>query len=181
MSTIKVKDRYFKPLISEAKIAERIAEIAAQIKVDFGDKKPVFLPVLNGSFMFAADLMKVIQWPCEIEFINAKSYAGTASTGVVKVETYFKKPMENRHLIIIEDIVDTGRTMDKLLKILAAEQPASISVASLLVKPDNLEIDIDVRYFGFKIANEFVVGYGLDYDGMGRNLLAIYQETSEKE
>lgn len=175
---IKVKDRYFKELITYQRILERVNTIAKEIEKDYADSLPVFLPVLNGSFMFAADLMKVIQVPSEIEFINAKSYSGTSTTGVVKVETFFKKPMNGRHIVIIEDIVDTGFTIQKLVKTLEAEEPASIEVAALLIKPESFEVPVNVKYHGFEIGNEFVVGYGLDYDGMGRNILGIYQEVN---
>ncbi len=174
---IKVKDRYFKSLIPYQTILSRVTQMAKEIEQEYKDLNPVFLPVLNGSFMFAADLMKIIQFPSEIEFINAKSYQGTTTTGVVNVETYFKKTMKDRHIIILEDIVDTGLTIQKLTRTLEAEEPKSIEVASILIKPNNFQVPVTVKYHGFKIKNEFVVGYGLDYDGMGRNILGIYQEV----
>lgn len=177
-TSIQVKDRHFKALIPYEAILKRVSEIAKAIEKDYAGVTPVFLPVLNGSFMFAADLMKVIQFPSEIEFINAKSYSGTSTTGVVKVETFFKKPMNGRHIVIIEDIVDTGLTIQKLVKTLEAEEPASIEVAALLIKPASFQVPVNVKYHGFEIGNEFVVGYGLDYDGMGRNILGIYQEVN---
>lgn len=178
-ASIKVHDRKFAEIISYTKIVSRIKQISDIISKEYKDLVPVFLPVLNGSFMFAADLMKAFQHPAEIEFVNAKSYHGTSSTGKVLVETYFKQPVKGKHLIIIEDIVDTGLTMQKLLEKLEAEQPASIAIITLLNKPKAHKVPIDIKISGFDIKNEFVVGYGLDYDGLGRNLLGIFQEVTE--
>ena len=175
---VKVHDRTFRKIISYPELLERVEAIARQIALDYPEKKPVFLPVLNGSFMFAADLMRSLSFPCEIEFINARSYTGIKSSGHVDVQTYFRQSLKDRHLVILEDIVDTGLTMKTLLAKLEEEEPASIAVASVLVKPDSMQVAIDVAYAGFEIGDEFVVGYGLDYNGLGRNLPGIYQETT---
>lgn len=175
--TVRVHDRLFRKIISYAEILERVGHIAQQIRWDYDGLNPVFIPVLNGSFMFAADLMRTLEFPCEIEFVDAKSYHGISSSGEVEIETFFRRPKKDRHLIILEDIVDTGMTMDALLKTLRKEGPASIEIASVLVKPKALLTDVQVRYAGFEIGNEFVVGYGLDYDGLGRNLPGIFQEV----
>ena len=177
---VKVHDRLFRKIISYETLLERVQEISTQISIDYKGKRPIFLPVLNGSFMFASDLMRMLQYPCEIEFINARSYHGTKSSGLVEVETFFRQSLTDRHLVILEDIVDTGLTMKTLLERLAQENPASIAIASVLVKPGALTVDIKIDYACFEIANDFVVGYGLDYDGLGRNLPGIYQEFTEE-
>ncbi len=176
--TVHVLDRSFYEIISHDSILARIDEIAEQILKDYKGLNPVFLPVLNGSFMFAADLLKTINFPCEIEFINAKSYKGVKSSGKVMVETHCKESLSGRHIIIIEDIVDTGLTMQALLEELEVDTPASIEIASLLIKPGSLRVPLDIKYSCFKIENDFVVGYGLDYDGYGRNLKGIFQEKT---
>lgn len=176
---IQVHDRKFSEIISYEKIAFRIKQIAEEIAEEYKGITPVFLPVLNGSFMFAADLMKAFQYPAEIEFVNAKSYHGTSSTGKVLVETYFKQPVKGKHLIILEDIVDTGLTMQKLIEKLEQEEPASIAIITLLDKPKAHKVPVEIKLSGFQIKNEFVVGYGLDYDGLGRNLLGIFQEVED--
>jgi hypoxanthine phosphoribosyltransferase len=157
---------------------DRVEAISAEIIADYKGKYPVFLPILNGSFIFAADLMRFITFPCEIEFISAKSYVGTESRGYVDIESHFIRSMKGRHLIILEDIVDTGLTMHTLLRRLQQDKPASIAIATVLQKPDALKVDVNVDYKCFDISDDFVVGYGLDYDGLGRNLPGIYQENS---
>jgi hypoxanthine phosphoribosyltransferase len=173
---VRVHDRNFREIITREQILARVEIISKSIEHDYDGMNPVFLPILNGSFMFAADLMRSMHFPCEIEFINAKSYAGVKSSGHVVVETHFNRSLKGRHLVILEDIVDTGLTMQTLLKELEKEEAASIAVATVLVKPEAMQVDIEVRYAAFEIGNEFVVGYGLDYDGLGRNLPGIYQE-----
>jgi len=177
---VKVHDRKFKRIISYETIVKRVEEIASEIRKDYKGLNPVFIPVLNGSFMFAADLVRALGFPCEIEFVDAKSYHGISSSGEVVIETFFRRSKEARHLIILEDIVDTGMTMEALLKTLEKENPASIEIATVLTKPDALIADVQVKYTGIEIGNEFVVGYGLDYDGLGRNLPGIYQEFVEE-
>lgn len=174
MDKIKVRDREFTVSIPEALIMQRVAEIAARISADLKDENPLFLAVLNGSFVFAADLMRGITTPCEITFVRMASYAGTESTGNVKQLIGLKEAIEGRTVVIVEDIIDSGLTMQELLKTLQAKKPKEIRIAALLVKPGNLKVELDIPYCCFEIPNDFIVGYGLDYDGEGRNLRSIY-------
>lgn len=177
MDIIKVKDRKFAVSIPEARIMQRVAEVAAQINSDMAGERPLFLAVLNGSFMFAADLLRGITTPCEITFVRMASYEGTASTGDVKQLIGLKENIEGRSVVIVEDIIDSGLTMKTLLATLEAKKPKDIRIASLLVKPGNLQVKLDIPYCCFEIPNDFIVGYGLDYDGEGRNLRSIYTVT----
>ncbi len=174
METIQVKDKTFTVSISREEIQKRVAEVAAQISKDLNGKKPLFLAVLNGAFVFAADLIRGISTDCEITFVRLASYTGTKSTGRGKERIGLNENIEDRHIVIVEDIIDSGKTMEELLAMLQARHPASIKIASLLVKPGNLKVDLDIPYCCFKIPNDFIVGYGLDYDGEGRNLPEIY-------
>ena len=164
MDSVQVKDKNFQIYIQEEKIISRVSEVAAQISRDLADKKPLFLAVLNGSFVFAADLMRSVSIPCEISFVRMSSYSGTQSTGKVKELLGLKENIEGRTVVVVEDIIDS----------LKAKHPAELHVASLLVKPNNLKVDLDISYRCFDIPNDFIVGYGLDYDGEGRNLRDIY-------
>jgi len=175
MNTIKVKDKLFKPFISEARILERIQNIADDLKVTYQDKNPLFIAILNGSFMLAADVMKAVDFDCEITFTRLSSYQAMSSTGKVSTLLGFQQSLENRHLIILEDIIDTGRTMNYFTKSLQSENPASVAIVSLLVKPSAIVYPIDIDYTGFEIEDKFVVGYGLDYDEQGRQYRDIYQ------
>lgn len=148
--------------------------MAAQISQDLEGKNPLFLAVLNGSFMYAADLMRNITTPCEVAFVRFSSYAGMESTGKVKEVMGLTENIEGRTVVVVEDIIDSGLTMQQLLANLREKNPAEIRVASLLVKPENVEVELDIAYTCFEIPNDFIVGYGLDYDGYGRNLPAIY-------
>lgn len=177
MDKIKVRDREFAVSIPEEKIKARVAEIAAQISHDLEGKRPLFLAVLNGSFVFAADLLRGIDTPCEISFVRMASYEGTSSTGVVKQLIGLKEDIKDRTVVIVEDIIDSGLTMVHLLDLLKEKQPADIKIAALLVKPGNLKVNLDIPYCCFEIPNDFIVGYGLDYDGEGRNLPSIYTVT----
>lgn len=177
MDKIKVRDREFAVSIPEEKIKARIAEIAAQISHDLEGKRPLFLAVLNGSFVFAADLLRGIDTPCEISFVRMASYEGTSSTGDVKQLIGLKEDIKDRTVVIVEDIIDSGLTMVHLLDLLKEKQPADIKIAALLVKPGNLKVNLDIPYCCFEIPNDFIVGYGLDYDGEGRNLPSIYTVT----
>lgn len=174
MKTVQVKDKTFSVSISEAEIRRRVAEVAAQISRDLDGERPLLLAVLNGSFMFAADLIRGIETPCEISFVRMASYSGTASTGRVKQLLGLNEDIEGRTVVIVEDIVDSGLTMKELIDILQAKHPKEIRIAALLVKPGNLKTELDIPYCCFKIPNDFIVGYGLDYDGYGRNLRDIY-------
>ena len=177
MDKIKVRDREFAVSIPEEKIKARVAEIATQISHDLEGKRPLFLAVLNGSFFFAADLLRGIDTPCEISFVRMASYEGTSSTGVVKQLIGLKEDIKDRTVVIVEDIIDSGLTMVHLLDLLKEKQPADIKIAALLVKPGNLKVNLDIPYCCFEIPNDFIVGYGLDYDGEGRNLPSIYTVT----
>jgi hypoxanthine phosphoribosyltransferase len=175
MAAIKVHDKYFVPWLSEATIAERIKEIAAQITDDYAGKRPLFIGILNGAFMFASDLFKSIQLDAEISFIKLASYKGTKSTGQVITAIGLDMDLNGRDIIIVEDIIDTGKTLTEFLPQLRHQQPASLKIAVLLHKPDATVHPIHIDYCCFSIPNKFVVGYGLDYNGLGRNIASIYQ------
>ncbi len=165
----------FRPYISREQIANRIAELGRQISRDYHGRRPLFLAVLNGAFMFAADLIRACEIDCAISFIRLSSYQGLNTSGKIKTVIGLQEDLEGRHLVIIEDIVDTGHTMSHFLPQLQQMKPASVAIASLLVKKEALRSDIDIRYTGFEIPTKFVIGYGLDYDGLGRNIPDIYQ------
>ncbi|ADY53554.1 hypoxanthine phosphoribosyltransferase [Pseudopedobacter saltans DSM 12145] len=171
-----IDDKTFESFIDYDLIEKRIRVLAIQINVDYENKVPIIIGVLNGSFMFMADLMKQIEISCEADFIKVSSYRDMQSTGEVKEELGLSIDIENRDIILIEDIVDTGNTLEYLINKLKTKSPASIKVASLLLKPDALQKKIDeIAYIGFEITNDFVVGYGLDYNGIGRNTKNIYR------
>ncbi|MGL4333043.1 MAG: hypoxanthine phosphoribosyltransferase [Bacteroidales bacterium] len=174
MDIIQVKDKTFKPFISNETLQENIARVAKQMDEELAGKDPLFIGVLNGSFMFIGDLMKALTIPCEITFIKLASYEGTSSTGTVKEIFGLSESVEGRTVVILEDIVDTGRTMERLINDLKAKNPADVKIASLLVKPEAIVCDVTVDYTVMEIPNNFIVGYGLDYDGYGRNLKDIY-------
>lgn len=176
---VRLNDRTFRLYKSETEILAAIREVANKINDDYIGKRPLLVPVLNGSFMFASDLMKELKLDCELSFVKAVSYEGTNSTGKLATLIGLNQNIEGRHVIIIEDIVDTGHTLAKILPLFKAQQPASLKVASLLLKPLALQTPLDIDYVGIEIPNEFIVGYGLDYDGLGRNLRDIYQVVPE--
>ncbi|RYE19599.1 MAG: hypoxanthine phosphoribosyltransferase, partial [Sphingobacteriaceae bacterium] len=162
--TVNIADKSFKLMISAENIAERIKVLGEQINQDFADQKPVLIGILNGCFLFMADLVKEINVPCEIAFMKVSSYHGGMESKRVITEDYdLKMNVSGRHLIIVEDIVDTGNTMRFIVDKLTARNPASVSVATLLYKPDAMEQNLDLQYVAFEIENKFVVGYGLDY------------------
>jgi hypoxanthine phosphoribosyltransferase len=171
---ITIEDKKFVPFIERNTIETRIAALGQSISQDYEGQKPLLVVVLNGAFMFAAELMKNIHIPCEITFVRVSSYAKTESTGQLTEVLGLKESIRDRHVIIVEDIVDTGLTMNKLLFQLSTQRPGSIQVATLLFKPSALKTPLSVKYVGFEIENRFVVGYGLDYDEQGRNLDAVY-------
>jgi hypoxanthine phosphoribosyltransferase len=175
MNVITVKDKQFKPYLNYSSIIHRINELAITINNDYANKEPLFVAVLNGSFMFAAHLYEKIKLPSQITFVKVASYSGTSSTGKVTSLIGLDMPIVNRPIILIEDIVDTGKTMSELITQLNEHQPQSIKIATLIQKPDALKHKVVVDYVGFKIPNDFIVGFGLDYDGYGRNLPDIYQ------
>ncbi len=171
---IKVKDKSFTVTISERAIKRQIKRIADQINRDYEGKRPVFLAVLNGSFIFAADLLREIDLPCEISFVKLASYEGTNTTGSVREVIGLNVDITGRPVIIVEDIVDTGLTMAHMLDTLKKQNPESIDICTLLLKPSKLQVKLDIRYCCKQIPDDFVVGYGLDYDGFGRNTKDIY-------
>ena len=175
MSAIKVHDKQFVPFIAEETILHKIHELASKLNNDYAGKKPLFIAVLNGSFMFASDLFKELTIDPEICFIRLASYKGTQSTGHVITAIGLDVDVMGRHVIILEDIVDTGKTLHTFLPQLLHQQPASLKVAVLLYKPEALTHPIKIDYACITISNKFVLGYGLDYDGLGRNIREIYQ------
>lgn len=170
-----VKDKEFQEYISSEQITQKIKELAGQINADYKDKKPLFIAILNGSFMFAADLFKEVEIPCEISFVKVASYEEMESTGNVKQLIGLNENIFNKDVIIIEDIIDTGRTISKILEEFRSLGASSVEVVTLLRKPEANKSGEPLRYIGFDIPEKFVVGYGLDYDGLGRNLKDIYQ------
>ncbi|MBQ5776610.1 MAG: hypoxanthine phosphoribosyltransferase [Bacteroidaceae bacterium] len=175
MDTIQLKDLTFKPYIGSAEIATAVKNVAARINEDLAGKNPLFLCVLNGAFVFAADLFREITIPgAEIAFIRMKSYIGTQSTGEVQVVSGLTEDITGRTVVIVEDIVDTGHTLKQLKSILQECNPAEIKVATLLFKPESLKCDVTIDYVALDIPPAFIVGYGLDYDDLGRNLKDIY-------
>lgn len=175
MSVIKVHDKSFETYLSEEKIQERVTEMASAINKDYAGRRPLFIAILNGSFMFASDLFKHLDVEAELCFIKLASYKGMKSSGNVITSIGLEVDLFGKEVIIIEDIVDTGKTLHNFLPKLLHQQPKSLKIASLLHKPEATEYPLTLDYVGFEIPNKFVVGYGLDYDGLGRNLKEIYQ------
>lgn len=174
MSVIQIKDKRFKTFIPEEQIMKEVVRVADEINRDLSGTNPLFISVLNGSFMFTADLMKHLTMPCEVSFVKLASYEGTSSTGKVKELVGLGDDITGRTVVIVEDIVDTGLTMKQLVETLRARGPKDIKIATLLVKPDKLKVELDINYVAMNIPNDFIVGYGLDYDGLGRNYRDIY-------
>jgi hypoxanthine phosphoribosyltransferase len=175
MFVVKLKDKHFKRFLPSDDIERAVNFIGDKMNSDFAGKKPLFISVLNGSFLFAADLMKTLTIDCEITFVKLASYQGTQTTGNVRTLIGFDEEITNRTVVILEDIVDTGNTLEVLVARLKELNPLEIKVAALLYKPEAYTKDIPVDYVGFKVGNDFLVGYGLDYDGLGRNLRDIYK------
>lgn len=175
MNNIQLHDKIFVPYLTELEIQQAISRLADIINKDYQGKEVLFLSVLNGAFMFTSDLMKKITLDCEISFMKVSSYAGTESTGRIDELIGLNTSVTNRNIIILEDIVDTGITIDKVIKLLELQDPSSIEVCTILFKEEAYKGHHPPKYFGFEIPNKFVVGYGLDYDQLGRNLPEIYQ------
>ena len=175
MEIYQVHDKQFKPYISEEEIGSCVKRLAAEIDRDYLNKQPLFIAILSGSFMFASDLFKHISIPAEICFIKLASYKGTRSTGNVITSIGLDVELHERDVVIIEDIIDTGRTLHTFLPQLEHQQPKSLKICALLHKPESMVYPVNIDYLGFTIPEKFVVGYGLDYDGLGRNLPSIYQ------
>jgi hypoxanthine phosphoribosyltransferase len=171
---VKIKDKTFRTSITESEIQQRIKGLAARINEEMKDQHPLFLSVLNGAFMFTADLLRHITIPCEVSFVKLASYQGITSTGKIHEVLGINEDLTGRHVVILEDIVDTGRTMHQMVRSLGTRNPASVDICALFVKPDKIEEPIDIKYAAFEIPNDFIVGYGLDYDQAGRNLPEIY-------
>ena len=174
MNKVTIKDKTFKVSIPEEVILERVKAVADRINRDMDGKNPLLLAVLNGSFVFAADLMRQLTIPCEISFVKLASYEGVTSTGKVKEVIGINEDLTGRTVIIVEDIVDTGLTMKQMIESIGTRNPASVHICTLLVKPEKLQVDLNIEYAAMEIPNEFIVGYGLDYDQQGRNLKDIY-------
>lgn len=179
MSVITVHDKSFVPYLPETLILEKVKELAAELDKDYAGKKPLFIAILNGSFMFTADLFKYLTIEAEICFIKLASYKGTKSTGQVVTAIGLDTDINDRHVVILEDIIDTGKTMNEFLPQLRNQQPASLKVAVLLHKPDATVSPVNIDYCCFSIPNKFVLGYGLDYDGLGRNIRELYQLSEQ--
>ncbi|MCD8310838.1 MAG: hypoxanthine phosphoribosyltransferase [Prevotellaceae bacterium] len=180
MDTIQIKEQTFAVSITEKTILKEVDRVAAAINRDLAGKRPLFLSVLNGAFMFTADLLKRVTIPCEVSFVKLASYQGVSSTGKVKEVIGLNEKLEGRVVVVVEDIVDTGFTMQRLLETLAARHPKELHIATLLVKPDKLQVDLDIEYVALRVPGDFIVGYGLDYDGLGRNYPDIYTLVEEE-
>lgn len=175
---IQLHDKRFKVMIPAAQIDNAVAAVAERINADYYDKPlPLFIGVLNGSFMFMSDLMKKIEFNCELSFVKLASYSGTCTTGNVRNLIGLNSSIEGRHVIIVEDIVDTGESIEYMVRDLAEHKPASIAVCTLFFKPASYSKTVPVDYRAMEIGNEFIVGYGLDYDQLGRNLKDVYVVT----
>ena len=177
MSVIQLKDKKFIPYLTAAEIDEQIKRLGSEINRDYKDRNPLFIAILNGSFMFASDLFKELTIEAEICFIKLASYKGTRSTGHVITSIGLDESLKGRDVVILEDIVDTGKTLNEFLPQLRDQQPASLKIVALLHKPDALKHPITIDYLGFNVPDKFLLGYGLDYDGLARNLKEIYQLT----
>ena len=180
MSVIQVNGKQFQPYLTAAEIDKQIERLGAAINKDYSGKRPLFIAILNGSFMFASDLFKELTIDAEICFIKLASYKGTRSTGHVVTSIGLDESLKDRHVIIIEDIVDTGKTLNEFLPQLNDQQPASLKIAALLHKPDATVYPLTIDYLGFAVPDKFLLGYGLDFDGLGRNLKEIYQLMGEE-
>lgn len=175
MAAVKVHDKEFSVYLSESEIQKKVKEIAEAINKDYSGKRPLFIAILNGSFMFASDLFKQLSVEAELCFIKLASYKGMKSSGKVVTSIGLEEDIFGKDILIVEDIVDTGKTLHRFLPKLLHQQPKSLKIVALLHKPEATEYPLKLDYVGFSIPNKFVVGYGLDYDGLGRNLKEIYQ------
>jgi hypoxanthine phosphoribosyltransferase len=172
---IQVHDKEFRLFIREAEIQKEVARIAGEMNRDLANRDPIFLGILNGAFMFASDLYKQLDFPCQITFLKLASYSGTYSTGSVKQLIGIGQDLKDRVVVVLEDIVDTGVTLETIIRQLSGYQPREIRVATFLHKPDAALTEVNLDYVGMHIPNDFIIGYGLDYDGYGRNFKEIYQ------
>ncbi len=180
MKRVTLKDKTFEIFIPYEKIHAAVVEVADRINRDYRDKEaPLFLGVLNGAFMFMAELMQQVDFNCEMSFVKLASYRGTKSSGKVSELIGLADNLQGRHIIVVEDIVDTGESIEHLMRSLVGHEPASIEVATLLFKPDSYKKDVPIKYSALSIPNDFIVGFGLDYDQLGRNLCDIYKIVDE--
>jgi hypoxanthine phosphoribosyltransferase len=175
---MKIKDLEFKKFISASKVQEKVKELATQLNKDYAEKSPLLLPILNGSFIFASDLARELKFECRFSFVKHASYEGTQSTGQLKTLIGLNESIFNQDLIIVEDIMDTGLTLSKVVEELSSLGTRSVEIVTLIRKAPARQQVIQPKYIGFEIENEFVLGYGLDYEGLGRNLKDIYQAAS---
>jgi len=176
---VQVHGRYFKPFIGEEAIQIEVSRLAREMNRDLAGKDPIFLGILNGAFMFASDLYKQLTFPCQITFLKLASYSGTESTGSVKQLIGINRDLKDRVVVVLEDIVDTGVTLETIIRQLSGYEPQEIRVATFLHKPDATVKEVKLDYVGMEIPNDFILGYGLDYDGYGRNFKEIYQLVEE--
>ncbi len=179
MEKLYIKDKVFVKSIPHSKILESVKRVADELNCDYKDDDPVFVGVLNGAFMFAADLLKEFQGHCELTFITVASYIGTKSSGEVDIMMGLTKDIKDRRVILLEDIVDSGTTIESLIKEIAKYEPKDVKVATLLLKPEALATNVKPDYVGIEVPNDFIVGYGLDYDGYGRNFKDIYKLSND--
>jgi len=179
MDKILVNDRWFRPYLRAEEIHQAVDRLAARLSQELRDKDPLFLVILNGAFIFAADLVRRLDFPCSISFIRLSSYSGTSSTQQVRDLIGLHESLEGQNIVIVEDIVDTGHTLQHLRQRLAGQNPSSVRIATLLFKPQAFVHDFPIDYAAFEIPPDFIIGYGLDYDGHGRNLSDIYQIVNE--
>lgn len=175
MKTVTIGDKAFSLYIENEDIQELIRDIASKMNLDLKDENPLFLVILKGSFMFASDLVKMLDFPCEVTFMSISSYCGTESKGSVDILSDLKEDIEGRTVVILEDIIDSGCTISTLLSHLRSRNPKDIKVATLFCKPSKLKCKVKVDYSCFSIGDEFIVGYGLDYNQKGRNLPDVYK------
>jgi len=175
--SVKIHDKHFEIYLSEAEILKRVNVLGKQISADYQGKKPVFISILNGVFVFAADLLRACETDCEVSFVKLASYDGLQSTGNISEKIGLEMDLKDRHVILVEDIIDSGETLYQFLPEIKKMQPASLNLAVLLLKPDSVKYSFDIPYLGFEIPDKFVIGYGMDYNGLGRNLRALYQLT----
>lgn len=173
--SIKIHDKYFEPFLSEQEILERTKALGKKISNDYADKKPIFISILNGVFIFAADLIRACEMDCEVSFVKLASYDGLESTGNITEKIGLEIDLKDRHVILVEDIIDSGETLHQFLPEIKKMQPSSLHLAVLLLKPEAVQYDFNINYLGFEIPDKFVIGYGMDYDGLGRNLRGLYQ------
>ena len=179
MSRVKIKDKTFETSMTEAEIKQRVKELAQQMSCDLEGKNPLFLAVLNGAFIFAADLMREMTIPCEISFVKLASYQGTTSTGTIHEVIGINEDLSGRAVVIVEDIVESGLTIKRMMEQIGTRHPASVQVCTLFFKPEQLKEDLKLDYVAFSIPNDFILGYGLDYDQQGRGLKDLYTLVTE--